>query len=257
MQVQCAPMAAEPTATCPQCSQTISPEDTIVFGHGLLGHLDCRRPRVLSAEERTLLFIYCRDHHVAECVRCGGRFYLREVISLNSLGIRSHECPWCHTDLTDSIRAHLYGCTMLPVGVLLRAQAAREAVRSLVNQSRQLSAAAVVLRREAEAALHALRDTMRQAPTLSATSETKQQGRQIRLLSYHVSPKYLQVGDRFSDETGEWQVASRPYSTADGKSINASVQRVDQPATVKERTWVAHERIHVRGPRREPQTRSA
>ena len=167
---------------CPRCGQALSPEDTIVFGYGLLGHLDCRRPRVLSAEERTLLFIYCRDHQVAECVHCAGRFHLRDVTSLDSLGIRSHRCPWCHTDLTDSIRAHLYGCAMLPMEIQRRAQAAREAVRSLVNQSRQLSDAADVLLREAEAALHALRDTMRQAPTLSATRETKQQGGQIRLL---------------------------------------------------------------------------
>src|SRR5713101_7956501 len=130
---------------CPRCGQALSPEDTIVFGHGLLGHLDCRRPRVLSAEERTLLFIYCRDHQVAECVRCTGKFRLREVASLDLLGIRSHGCPWCHTDLTDSIRAHLYGCAMLPVEVRRRAQAAREAARSLVKQSRQLSDAADVL----------------------------------------------------------------------------------------------------------------
>ncbi len=130
-----------------------------------------------------------------------------------------------------------------------RAQAAREAVRSLVNQSRQLSDAADVLLREAEAALHVLRDTMRRAPTLSAASETKQRGGgQIRLLSYHVLPTHLQVGDRFSDETGEWEIASRPYSTAGGKSVHASVRRVDQPATVQDRTWVAHERIRVRAP---------
>jgi hypothetical protein len=77
-------MAEQQTATCPECSRTISPEDTIVFRFGILGHLDCRRPRVLSAEERTLLFIYCRDHQVAECVRCSGRFHLREVASLDS-----------------------------------------------------------------------------------------------------------------------------------------------------------------------------
>jgi len=231
---------------CPQCARALSPEDTIVFGHGLLGHLDCRRPRVLSAEERTLLFIYCRDHQVAECVRCTGKFRLREVASLDLFGIRSHGCPWCHTDLTDSIRAHLYDCAMLPVEVRRRAQAAREAARSLVKQSHQLSDAADVLLREAEAALHALRDTIRQAPTLSAISETKHHGGQIRLLSYHVLPMHLQVGDRFSDETGEWKIASRPYSTAGGKSVNASVQRVDQPATVEDRTWVAHERIRVR-----------
>ena len=106
---------------CPSCGQALSPEDTIVFGHGLLGHLDCRRPRVLSAEERTLLFIYCRDHQVAACIHCARRFHLRDVTSLDSLGIRSHVCPWCHTDLTDSIRAHLYGCAMLPVIVRRRA----------------------------------------------------------------------------------------------------------------------------------------
>src|SRR5215813_10338930 len=97
-------MTAPQTATCPQCSRMISPEDTIVFGRGRLGHLDCRRPRVLSAEEWALLFTYCRDHSVADCVRCAGKFQLREVVSLDQFGIRSNGCPWCHTDLTDSIR---------------------------------------------------------------------------------------------------------------------------------------------------------
>jgi len=159
-----APMAEQHTATCRECSQTISPEDTIVFGYGCLGHLDCRRPRVLSAEERTLLFIYCRDHQVAECVRCAGKFRLREVASLDLFGIRSHGCPWCHTDLTDSIRAHLYGCAMLPTEVRRRAQAAREGARSLVKHSQQLRDAADLARREAEATLHALRETIRQSP---------------------------------------------------------------------------------------------
>jgi hypothetical protein len=156
-------MAEQQTATCPECSRTISPEDTIVFRFGILGHLDCRRPRVLSAEERTLLFIYCRDHQVAECVRCSGRFHLREVASLDSFGVRSHGCPRCHADLTDSIRAHLYGCVKLPVAIRRRAQAAREAARSLVKESHQLSDAADVLLRAAEDALHALRETMRQS----------------------------------------------------------------------------------------------
>jgi len=157
-------MAEQQIATCPECSRTISPEDTIVFRFGILGHLDCRRPRVLNAEERTLLFVYCRDHQVAECVRCTGRFHLREAASFDSFGIRSHECPRCHTDLTDSIRAHLYGCAMLPGKVRRRAQAAREAAGSLVRQSHQLSDAVGLLLREAEAALHALRETMRQSP---------------------------------------------------------------------------------------------
>ena len=158
-----ASMAEQQPATCPECSRPISPEDTIVFGRRLLGHLDCRRPRVLSAEERILLVIYCRDHQVAECVRCTRRFHLREVASLD-LGVRSYKCPWCHTDLTDSIRAHLYGCTMLPGEVRYRARRAREAARSLVKQSPQLSDAADVRLREAEAALHALRNAIRQEP---------------------------------------------------------------------------------------------
>jgi len=219
----------------------ISPEDTIVFGYGLLGHLDCRRPRVLSAEERTLLFVYCRDHQVAECVRCMGKFRLREVTSLDLFGIRSHGCPWCHTDLTDSLRAHLYGCAMLPVEVRRRAQAAREAVRSLV-QSLQLRGTADGLVRQAEASLHALRETMRQAPTLSATRETKQ----IKLLSYHILPLHLQIGDRITDGTGEWEVVGPPYSTAGGTIVHTRVQSVGQPASVEVRSWDAFKRISVR-----------
>jgi hypothetical protein len=242
---------------CPQCTRTLSPEDTIVFGQGLLGHLDCRLPRALSAEEHTVLLIYCRDHHVAECVRCAGRFHLRELAPFDSPGIRTHGCPSCHTDLTDSVRAHLYGCAMLPVAVRRRALAAREAAQSLVKQSHQLSDAADVLLREAEAALHALRDALRQAPTPSATSEPKHSGEPIRLLSYHVLPRHLQAGDRFSDEMGEWEVASRPHLTADGTSVQAWVRRVDQPASVEDRTWAAAERIRVRAPRQEPQTQGA
>jgi hypothetical protein len=136
----------------------------MVFSHGLLGHLDCRRPRVLSADERALLFTYCRNHHVADCVRCAEKFHLREVASRDSVGILTQGCPWCHTDLTDSIRAHLYGCAILPAEVRRRAQVARETARGLVKQSHQLRDAADVAIREAEAALHALRETLRQSP---------------------------------------------------------------------------------------------
>jgi hypothetical protein len=157
-------MAEQQTATCQQCSRTISPEDTIIFGHGRLGHLDCRRPRVLSAEERALLFTYCRNHHVADCVRCAEKFHLREVASRDLVGILTSGCPWCHTDLTESIRAHLYGCAILPAEVRRRAQVSRETARSLVKQSQQLHDAADLAIREAEAALHALRETLSQSP---------------------------------------------------------------------------------------------
>jgi hypothetical protein len=164
-----APMTEQQTATCPQCSRVILPEDTIVFGYGRLGHLDCRRPRVLSAEECTLALLYCHDHEVAECSTCTGRFRLRELVSQNPFGVRLHACPRCHTDLTDTIRAHLYGCAMLPAEVRRRAQEARDATRQLVKQSPQLRDKADVLIREAEAALHAVRSTLRRAPARIAT----------------------------------------------------------------------------------------
>ena len=238
-------MAEPQTATCPQCSRMIAPEDTIVFGSGRLGHLDCRRPHVLSAEEWALLFTYCRDHPVAECIRCTGKFHLREVVSLDEFGVRSIGCPWCHTDLTDRVRVHLYGCAMLPAEIRRRAQEARDAARHLVKQSQQLRDNADVLIREAEAALHTLRATLRRPPARIPPSETKQSGRPIGLLSYHVLPRHLQVGDRFSDETGEWEVASRPRPTADGKSVHACVRGIALPASMEDRRWGAHERIRV------------
>ena len=61
-----------------------------------------------------------------------------------------------------------------------------------------------------------------------------------------ILPMQLQVGDRISDETGEWQVANRPHTTAGGKIAHARVRRVDQPAVVEERTWGAHERVEVK-----------
>jgi hypothetical protein len=61
-----------------------------------------------------------------------------------------------------------------------------------------------------------------------------------------VLPMELQVGDRITDETGEWEVTVRPYTSPGGKNVHARVRRVDQPATAEERTWGAHERIAVR-----------
>ncbi len=61
-----------------------------------------------------------------------------------------------------------------------------------------------------------------------------------------VLPMDLQVGDRLSDETGEWEVVGRPYTTAGGKNARVRVQRVGQPAVSELRTWGAHERITVK-----------
>jgi hypothetical protein len=61
-----------------------------------------------------------------------------------------------------------------------------------------------------------------------------------------VLPMQLKIGDRISDETGEWEVANRPHTTAGGKVAHVRVRRVDQPAVVEERTWGAHERVDVK-----------
>ena len=59
-------------------------------------------------------------------------------------------------------------------------------------------------------------------------------------------PMQLKIGDRISDETGEWEVAARPHITAGGKVAHVRVRRVDQPAVIEERTWGAHERVEVK-----------
>jgi len=59
-------------------------------------------------------------------------------------------------------------------------------------------------------------------------------------------PMELRIGDRLIDETGEWEVIGRPYTTAGGKNARVRVQRVGEPAVTALRTWGAHERIAVR-----------
>jgi hypothetical protein len=56
----------------------------------------------------------------------------------------------------------------------------------------------------------------------------------------------LQIGDRLADETGEWEVASRPYTTSGGKNARVRVQRVGEPTVTDLRTWGAYERISVK-----------
>jgi galactokinase len=59
------------------------------------------------------------------------------------------------------MRGHIYSCAMVPEEVRRRAREARDAARKLVKQTHQLSDVADVLMREAEAAITALRETMR------------------------------------------------------------------------------------------------
>ena len=61
-----------------------------------------------------------------------------------------------------------------------------------------------------------------------------------------IRPMELRVGDRIIDETGEWEVIGRPYTSAGGKTAHVGVRRVGQPDVTKLRMWGAHERVSVK-----------
>ena len=61
-----------------------------------------------------------------------------------------------------------------------------------------------------------------------------------------VLPMELRIGDRLADETGEWEIIARPYTTAGGKNARVRVQRVGDSAATELRTWGAHERVSVK-----------
>jgi hypothetical protein len=60
-----------------------------------------------------------------------------------------------------------------------------------------------------------------------------------------VLPMQLQIGDRMTDSTGEWQVVGRPYTTVGSKNAHVRVQRVDKPGVTETRMWGSYEKISV------------
>ena len=60
-----------------------------------------------------------------------------------------------------------------------------------------------------------------------------------------VLPVQLQIGDRMTDSTGEWEVIGRPYTTAGGKNSHVRVQRVDNPGVTETRMWGSYEKVMV------------
>ena len=46
---------------------------------------------------------------------------------------------------------------------------------------------------------------------------------------HHGLPMELQVGDRLTDETAEWEIIGRPYVTNAAKNAHVRARRVDQP----------------------------
>jgi hypothetical protein len=186
--------------TCPQCSHILSPEDTVIFGNGRVSHLDCKQPHILSAEERALLSVYCQDHQVGQCAPCGGRYALSEFVS-DLLSGQTHLCPRCRRDLTNSVRAHLYDCVVMPAEVRRKAQVARETAQRLVKRSRQLGDAADVLTREAEAALAALRESMRQSLQIRSNLRNRNP-----LVEIYKGRRIKSIGRPAPDAQGRWRV---------------------------------------------------
>src|SRR5438132_10515783 len=64
---------------CSKCSEPIALSDVIESSDSRLSHVDCKRPRMLTSEERALLFVYCYGHAVAYCLGCDLRFRLTEL----------------------------------------------------------------------------------------------------------------------------------------------------------------------------------
>jgi len=149
---------------CSKCSQPIALTDIIELKNGHLSHVDCKRPHVLTPEERALVVVYCSGHVVARCPACDVSFRYTELAADILDRGRTNMCPRCRQDLTEAVRAHLFRCAMLPSEIRLRAQAVREAAQRLVKEIQQLSDRSDVLIREAESALlekqRALREAM-------------------------------------------------------------------------------------------------
>lgn len=62
-----------------------------------------------------------------------------------------------------------------------------------------------------------------------------------------VLPMELQVSDRLTEATGEWEVvAARPHTTVGGKMVHVKVRKVGEPHITEQRRLAAHEHVAVR-----------
>jgi hypothetical protein len=59
-------------------------------------------------------------------------------------------------------------------------------------------------------------------------------------------PMELRVADHLVDETGEWEVIGKPFSTGAGRVVHVRVRKVDRPDSTDLRSWGAHERLQVK-----------
>ena len=83
-------------------------------------------------------------------------------------------------------------------------------------------------------------------PTAGPRPEKKRQEAPGQPTEQRVLPMQLQIGDRFVDEIGMWEVASRPYTTNAGKDAHIRIKKVGQPDVTEIRIWGERERVAVR-----------
>jgi hypothetical protein len=82
--------------------------------------------------------------------------------------------------------------------------------------------------------------------TAKRTRKREADASQKKATAHRVLPMELQIGDRLTDETGEWEIIGRPYTTNAGKDARVRVRRVGQPNDTEIRIWRAHERVRVK-----------
>jgi hypothetical protein len=64
--------------------------------------------------------------------------------------------------------------------------------------------------------------------------------------STSILPMQLRAGDRFTDETGEWEIVSHPASAVGGKIVRVRVRKLGEPPVSEERVWSAYEKVAVK-----------
>ena len=153
-------MMAEPS--CPRCSRVLSPDDVVESDGVDVAHVDCRRPRDLTHEERSLLYGYCWAHPIG-CPACGQSFALFELDSDPFAYHKRTSCPRCQVDLIESVRNHLYTCPLSPDVLRQRVRETREAGRSIMKQARERRDRADMLMRKAEVTATELREAIKQS----------------------------------------------------------------------------------------------
>jgi hypothetical protein len=147
---------------CSKCCRSVAVTDVIESSAGRLSHLDCARAQGLTREERALLFVYCSDHPVAKCAACDLQFRMMQLAA-DPLGGRTNLCARCRTDLTASVRAHVFSCPVLPAEIRQTTQEVQAAAQVLIKRSQEFTDRSDALLREAEARLFGRQQALRAA----------------------------------------------------------------------------------------------